>query len=232
MEKFVANHPIQVKNSGIFALNIKQIFLTCRNIRSARANPSGPPLSEQTKAGAPAVAGACGRFTSGIGRNPEGAPSAERRSARANPSGPPPSEQTKAGAPAVAGARASGIGRYPEGAPSAERRPARANPSGPPPSKQTKAGAPAVAGALHRVSADTPKGPPRPSVAPLARTLRARPPPNKPKQGRPLLRAPLLWYTRRESNPNLRLRRPPFYPLYYECKYGIFVGKHRHAVLL
>lgn len=25
------------------------------------------------------------------------------------------------------------------------------------------------------------------------------------------------WYTRRESNPNLRLRRPPFYPLYYEC---------------
>ena len=26
-----------------------------------------------------------------------------------------------------------------------------------------------------------------------------------------------FWYTRRESNPNLRLRRPPFYPLYYEC---------------
>ena len=29
-----------------------------------------------------------------------------------------------------------------------------------------------------------------------------------------------FWYTRRELNPNLRLRRPPFYPLYYEC--GIF----------
>ena len=38
-----------------------------------------------------------------------------------------------------------------------------------------------------------------------------------PKQKSRVAPASLLWYTHRESNPNLRLRRPPFYPLYYEC---------------
>ena len=39
-----------------------------------------------------------------------------------------------------------------------------------------------------------------------------------------------VWRTRWESNPNLRLRRPPFYPLYYECKGGdpyCFVSPHQ-----
>ena len=33
------------------------------------------------------------------------------------------------------------------------------------------------------------------------------------------------WYTRRGSNSDLRLRRPPFYPLYYECVYRIIIAE-------
>ena len=33
------------------------------------------------------------------------------------------------------------------------------------------------------------------------------------------------WYTRRGSNSDLRLRRPPFYPLYYECVYRTIIAE-------
>ena len=49
------------------------------------------------------------------------------------------------------------------------------------------------------------------SAAPHARFIATEPTSGKST------RNGCFWYTRRESNPNLRLRRPPFYPLYYEC---------------
>ena len=35
-----------------------------------------------------------------------------------------------------------------------------------------------------------------------------------------------LWYTRRESNPNLGNRNPTFYPLNYGCSYLLYLHYH------